>query len=176
MNLVVRLNSPQYDENVFRKAGIEVVNLFFPDGTSPSKDLYTRFLELVENNHGRVAVHCKAGLGRTGTLLGIYLMKHYRLCANEAIAWLRIVRPGSVIGPQQYFLQSVQDDVFQLTHHSPTWASLSSEYKAFAKHLEDTNERQAVALTKSEMMTTLYGEKEQGEALLMSKLRNESQP
>lgn len=45
-----------------------------------------------------------AGLGRTGTLIGCYLMKHYRMTAAESIAWLRICRPGSVIGPQQQFL------------------------------------------------------------------------
>lgn len=46
-----------------------------------------------------------AGLGRTGTLIGCYLMKHYRFTAGEAIAWIRICRPGSVIGPQQNFLE-----------------------------------------------------------------------
>lgn len=46
-----------------------------------------------------------AGLGRTGTLIGCYLMKHYRFTAAEAIAWIRICRPGSIIGPQQNFLE-----------------------------------------------------------------------
>lgn len=32
-------------------------------------------------------------------------MKHYRMTASEVIAYLRIVRPGSVVGPQQNFLQ-----------------------------------------------------------------------
>ena len=45
-----------------------------------------------------------AGLGRTGTLIACYIMKHYRMTATEAIAWVRICRPGSVIGPQQQFL------------------------------------------------------------------------
>jgi hypothetical protein len=31
-------------------------------------------------------------------------MKHHRFTAREAIAWLRICRPGSVIGPQQEYL------------------------------------------------------------------------
>jgi len=46
-----------------------------------------------------------AGLGRTGTLIDCYLMKHYKFTAPEAIAWTRIARPGSVIGPQQHYLE-----------------------------------------------------------------------
>ena len=46
-----------------------------------------------------------AGLGRTGTLIGAYMMKHYKFTAAEVIAWLRICRPGSVIGPQQHYME-----------------------------------------------------------------------
>lgn len=46
-----------------------------------------------------------AGLGRTGTLIGCYMMKHYNLTAAETIAWIRICRPGSIIGPQQNFVE-----------------------------------------------------------------------
>jgi hypothetical protein len=33
---------------------------------------------------------------------------YYKFTAAEAIAWLRICRPGSVIGPQQQFLEEKQ--------------------------------------------------------------------
>lgn len=32
-------------------------------------------------------------------------MKHYLLTAAETIAWLRLCRPGCVIGPQQHYLK-----------------------------------------------------------------------
>lgn len=47
---------------------------------------------------GALAVHCKAGLGRTGVLICAYLIKHYGFSAEEAIGYIRVCRPGSVIG------------------------------------------------------------------------------
>lgn len=107
--LVVRLNDPLYDETVLRKHGIDHRDLFFEDGSCPSPNHIKRFIEMVEACKGAVAVHCKAGLGRTGTLIGLYLMKHYRIPAPAAIGWMRLCRPGMVLGPQQFFLCSMQD-------------------------------------------------------------------
>lgn len=50
----------------------------------------------------------QAGLGRTATCIGCYIMKHYDLTAAEAIGWMRVCRPGSVIGPQQHYLQQME--------------------------------------------------------------------
>eukprot|EP00063_Salmo_salar_P096656 XP_014071491.1 PREDICTED: dual specificity protein phosphatase CDC14A-like isoform X4 [Salmo salar] len=105
---VVRLNKKIYDAQRFTDAGFDHYDLFFVDGSTPSDVITRRFLHICESTDGAVAVHCKAGLGRTGTLIGCYLMKHYRFTAAETIAWIRFCRPGSVIGPQQHFLEERQ--------------------------------------------------------------------
>ncbi|XP_056128720.1 dual specificity protein phosphatase CDC14B isoform X2 [Lampris incognitus] len=109
---IVRLNKKMYDARRFTDSGFEHHDLFFVDGSTPNDTIVRKFLNICENSEGAIAVHCKAGLGRTGTLIGCYMMKHYRLTAAEAIAWIRICRPGSVIGPQQNFVEDKQNSLW----------------------------------------------------------------
>ncbi|XP_052437765.1 protein tyrosine phosphatase domain-containing protein 1-like isoform X1 [Carassius gibelio] len=45
---------------------------------------------------GKVAVHCHAGLGRTGVLIACYLVYTCRISASEAVHYVRIRRPCSI--------------------------------------------------------------------------------
>jgi cell division cycle 14 len=78
--------------------------LYLKDGTCPSDNLIESFFETCNNPRGAIAVHCMAGLGRTGTFIGLYAMKYHQMPAESFIGWTRICRPGSVIGAQQNFL------------------------------------------------------------------------
>ena len=55
-----------------------------------------------------VYVHCWGGKGRTGTVIALALMRLHDFSAREAMAWLRILRPGSVIGDQQRYLNALE--------------------------------------------------------------------
>lgn len=75
---MVRLNKKSYDRKRFTDGGLRHHELYFPDGSCPSDAILFKFLELAEAEPGALAIHCKAGLGRTGVLICCYLMKHYR--------------------------------------------------------------------------------------------------
>lgn len=44
------------------------------------------------------------------------MMKHYGFSAAEAIGWMRICRPGSVIGPQQQYLEQMENVMHREGH------------------------------------------------------------
>lgn len=171
ITLVIRLNKPQYEARVFEAAGIRHLDLYFIDGSTPSREIVDKFLNIVENNQGAIAVHCKAGLGRTGTLIALYAMKHYRFCAADFIAWIRILRPGSILGPQQYYLVQMQKEMFRLSEQSPIYQSLPADYKEFTHLMEQSDQKIETKMTSEEMKMAVFGQTNQGEALMTGKAR-----
>ncbi|XP_050517153.1 dual specificity protein phosphatase CDC14A-like isoform X1 [Diabrotica virgifera virgifera] len=113
VSTVIRLNKKTYDSKIFKKAGFDHKDLYFEDGGTPSESILQKFISICEDAKGAIAVHCKAGLGRTGLMIACYIMKHYKFTAEEAIAWIRICRPGSIIGPQQSWLQEKQKQMWE---------------------------------------------------------------
>ena len=136
VSLIVRLNKPYYDRQKFLKNGIDHVDMYYLDGSNPPIKILRKFLEVCEQTTGAIGVHCKAGLGRTGTCIGCYCMKHHKFTAAEIIAWFRICRPGSVIGPQQHFMQEMERVLWQEGEAFKLKRSPSMSKKVVAKEDE----------------------------------------
>lgn len=131
---IVRLNKKIYEASRFSMAGFNHYDLFFKDGSTPTDAILRHFLKISESTNGAVAVHCKAGLGRTGSLIGCYIMKHYHLSAHETIAWIRICRPGSVIGHQQLWLEEY---VFSEFIEKPETKRKSRNYEIWKRRSQE---------------------------------------
>ncbi|CCK73574.1 uncharacterized protein NDAI_0G05910 [Naumovozyma dairenensis CBS 421] len=113
VQLVVRLNSHLYNADHFEDLGIQHLDMIFEDGTCPDMSIVHNFVgaaETIIKRGGKIAVHCKAGLGRTGCLIGAYLIYTYGFTANECIGFLRFIRPGMFVGPQQHWLYLHQSE------------------------------------------------------------------
>ena len=100
--VVSLLNIPT-DAAVYTSAGFAFQCLPILDGGAPSLEQAASFVAFVEHQRaeGRpVAVHCEAGLGRTGTVLAIYLITQGE-SAQGAIARIRALEPLAIETPRQ---------------------------------------------------------------------------
>lgn len=107
MKGIIRLNDKLYNAQEFEREDIRVHEMEFPDGSCPNDTIIQNFIDLTNSyvKKGQAtAVHCRAGLGRTGTLIGCYIMSKYDFEPKALIAWMRLCRTGMVVGEQQQFL------------------------------------------------------------------------
>ncbi|KAM9444249.1 protein tyrosine phosphatase domain-containing protein 1 isoform 1-T2 [Clarias gariepinus] len=87
-----------YRPEVFMEAGIYFYNFGWKDYGVAS---LTTILDMVKVmsfavQEGKMAIHCHAGLGRTGVLLACYLVFTSRMSADQAILFVRAKRPSSI--------------------------------------------------------------------------------
>jgi atypical dual specificity phosphatase len=95
---LINLTEEPLPEEILREVGVLSEHIPVVDFTAPTLKQVEQALAMIHFYLGRnmpVAVHCIAGLGRTGTILACYLVGE-RKSADEAIAVIRRWRPGSV--------------------------------------------------------------------------------
>ncbi|PKS10521.1 hypothetical protein jhhlp_002274 [Lomentospora prolificans] len=143
VGLVVRLNSHLYSPSYFEAVGVQHLDMIFEDGTCPPMKTVRKFIRLVHdminNKKKNIAVHCKAGLGRTGCLIGAYLIYRHGFTANEVIAFMRFMRPGMVVGPQQHWLHIKQGTFREWWIEERTEMKIRRELMATANANSTTN-------------------------------------
>lgn len=122
----MRACEPSYDTRPLSDTHIAVIEMPFPDGSSPSNDVLGRWLDLVEKEHREcpdkpIAVHCVAGLGRAPVLVAVALIEKAGLdsfvCSferyyiefiefvQEAIEVIRKKRRGAINTMQLKYLE-----------------------------------------------------------------------
>lgn len=122
IKVIVRLNSNDHNTNFeyygksyhpsdFKKEQFFHYDIPFRDVGTPTTVQAHQFVKLCERYGSGIAVHCHAGLGRTATMIGCYMIKHFNFTSRSVCGWLKLCRRGSVMGPQHFFLDKYQMEI-----------------------------------------------------------------
>lgn len=97
----VFITAKQYEEYGFSHLHIPTVDFLF---SPPVVDLHrgTDFIHEHASRGERTYVHCKAGRGRSTTLVLCYLIKHHSMAPDAAYDFVRSKRPQVCLAPGQW--------------------------------------------------------------------------
>lgn len=103
IQLLISLSEDPPRRDWVNDAGLMVFHVPVIDMEAPTVEQLERCLSAIERAHEKkmgVAVHCTAGLGRTGTVLAAWYVTQ-GLSPQNAIGRVRRLRPGSVETEEQ---------------------------------------------------------------------------
>ena len=103
IEVLISLTEDQPHRRWVNEAGLMLVHEAIVDMEPPTQEQLERCVQTIvrANANGLgVAVHCEAGLGRTGTILAGYIVEAGS-SAKDAIAKIRRLRPGSIETTEQ---------------------------------------------------------------------------
>ena len=103
IGVIISLTETPLSPALIEEFGFGYYQIPIRDFTAPTAGQISKFVRLVEGarkSGGKCIVHCLAGKGRTGTMVACYLVSRGK-SAQEALAQVRTVRPGSVETAEQ---------------------------------------------------------------------------
>ncbi|MGO8948179.1 MAG: dual specificity protein phosphatase family protein [Ktedonobacterales bacterium] len=98
INALLTLTEMPLDAGTLAAFDIEVLHLPIEDLASPSPAEFLAALDFIDHQRalGRaIAVHCRMGQGRTGSILAAYLIRR-GVAPKDALVELRAICPGAV--------------------------------------------------------------------------------
>ena len=108
---VVSLDENGVPASMVEENGMQYIHIPIPDFQPPEIAQAREFVDFVKQRKAEskpVAVHCRGGYGRTGTLIACYLISQGKT-AEEAIDIVRKKRPGSIeTAGQENFLKQFE--------------------------------------------------------------------
>jgi atypical dual specificity phosphatase len=114
---LITLTETDMDQDALLRHGLKNTHLPIFDRKAPSASqmhmLLVRMQRLMEAGEV-LAVHCKAGLGRTGLALATWLVRDGGLGAEAAVERLRKINPGYIQSDEQLaFLHHYEADILR---------------------------------------------------------------
>ncbi len=103
IDVLISLTEEPPPRRIINQAGLMLVHLPIVDFMAPTQTDLENAVEAIQkakDSHLGAAVHCAAGMGRTGTVLAGWFV-HTGLGSTEAIKKVRQLRPGSIETPDQ---------------------------------------------------------------------------
>ena len=103
IDALLTLTEAPLDAEVLAACNMEALHLPIEDLAPPTPSDFLDALEFIDHHRARghvVAVHCRMGQGRTGSILAAYLIRS-GLAPEDALRRLRAVCPGAVENPSQ---------------------------------------------------------------------------
>lgn len=111
--VITLLESPELDllnvrhlGDTIRRHGMAWFHFEIGDGLAPDRrfesvwpEVFPRLRTLLGDG-GNVVIHCRGGLGRTGTVAAL-ILKEFGVSSDDAIREVRSVRPGAIQSPEQ---------------------------------------------------------------------------
>ncbi|MDA4126785.1 MAG: dual specificity protein phosphatase family protein [Thaumarchaeota archaeon] len=118
IDVVLTLTEKPLPTELTDGVSMEFVHLSMRDHGAPDPIVLDRGTTLIQtriDEGKKVLVHCLAGEGRTGCVLAAYLILTRKIDGDEAISFLRAIKPSFVESRQEAAVRSFAEEVKRRT-------------------------------------------------------------